>query len=87
MRQRKTHRIKTVDPFYCDVLRGDKKAEIRRHDRDYRIGDILVLQEYDPETGDILGDYAVRITGVVTWLEFPEGLKPFYSMLSIEPMY
>lgn len=42
------HRLKTWLPFYEAVEHGVKSFEIRRADRDFRSGDILILQEYDP---------------------------------------
>jgi hypothetical protein len=45
------HELK-VWPVYLDaILNGEKPFEIRRHDRDFRVGDVLRLREYDPEEG------------------------------------
>ena len=40
------HLLKILPKFYEAVSSGFKKFEIRRFDRDYKPGDILVLQEY-----------------------------------------
>lgn len=46
----KTHEIKTwPDPFW-HVLEGRKNHEVRKFDRDYRVGDFLVLKEFYPHT-------------------------------------
>lgn len=43
------HTLKTW-PVYFDALwSGEKTFEVRKNDRDYKAGDRLVLQEYDPE--------------------------------------
>lgn len=43
------HELKTWPSFYAAVDRGDKQFEVRRADRDYRVGDVLVLREFDPD--------------------------------------
>jgi ASC-1-like (ASCH) protein len=50
-----THKLKTINPYYHDVLSGKKTFEVRRNDREYSIGDIIVLQEYDADTGKYSG--------------------------------
>lgn len=43
-----THYLKTCPQFYKEVKAGNKTFELRKNDRDYKVGDILVLQEYNP---------------------------------------
>lgn len=43
----KVHYLKTWPEFYDAILKGEKPFEIRRNDRDFRVGDFLVLQEFD----------------------------------------
>jgi len=45
------HKLKTVQPYYTDVVLGHKTFEIRRNDRKFRLNDILLLEEYSPATG------------------------------------
>jgi len=40
------HILKTDPPFFQAMELGEKKFEIRRNDRDYQVGDILVLAEH-----------------------------------------
>lgn len=53
---REYHKLKTLPRFYDDVLSGRKKFEIRKNDRDFQCGDVLVLRRYDGEkyTGECL---------------------------------
>jgi hypothetical protein len=37
------HFLKTREPWYSRVAAGEKVVEIRVHDRDYQVGDELVL--------------------------------------------
>lgn len=45
-----THELKTIQPFFNEVLNGDKTFEIRKFDRNYRVGDFLKLREYNQKT-------------------------------------
>lgn len=40
-----THDLKTRTPWFDRVAAGEKRAEIRRHDRDFQVGDMLRLIE------------------------------------------
>lgn len=40
------HVLKIWPPFFEDVSNGVKTFEVRRNDRDYQVGDIVVLKEY-----------------------------------------
>ena len=42
-----THFLKILPKWFEDVKSGKKKFEIRRNDRNFETGDILVLQEYE----------------------------------------
>lgn len=44
------HELKTWPEQFADVKYGSKRFEIRKNDRNYHVGDILLLKEYDPET-------------------------------------
>lgn len=45
---KKHHYLKTVNPFFQDVADDKKTFEVRFNDRDFRIGDVLHLQEFEP---------------------------------------
>lgn len=42
-----THFLKTWPQFFNDVRFGRKTFEVRKQDRDFQVGDLLVLQEWD----------------------------------------
>ncbi|AVE37659.1 DUF3850 domain-containing protein [Klebsiella pneumoniae] len=42
----KIHSIKIAPQYLDAVVAGQKRAEVRRHDRDYRVGDLLTLCEW-----------------------------------------
>ena len=79
----KTHELKTVQPHFENVRSGVKRAEIRRDDRGFAVGDVLVLREYDAATDSYSGrEVEVRVTHVLAGYE---ALAPGFVMLSIEP--
>lgn len=47
--------IKTWQDPFCDILNGIKRFEYRINDRNYLIGNILVLREYHPESNEYSG--------------------------------
>jgi hypothetical protein len=42
----KIHELKTIKPFFNQVYIGMKTFEVRKNDRDFKIGDVLHLKEY-----------------------------------------
>ena len=41
------HELKILPEFFTAIIFGKKKFEIRKNDRDFRVGDVLKLMEYD----------------------------------------
>ena len=66
------HTVKSWPNLFEATLSGLKTHEVRRvSDRDYRVGDRLRLQEFDPVTSNYSGrELVVRIT-YVTSSEIP----------------
>lgn len=56
----RVHILKTWPEPYSAVLDGSKPFEIRRTDRDFRVGDALELREYNPETRTYTGRWVRR---------------------------
>ena len=76
----KIHELKITPKYFEKVLSKEKTFEFRYNDRNYQVGDILNLKEYDN------GTYTGRETNVeITYIlqEF-EGLQPDYAILSIK---
>ena len=62
----KIHTLKTWPTEYADMKSGLKTFEIRKNDRDFQVGDILVLQEYNPETEKYTGEmHSYKITYMI----------------------
>lgn len=81
-----THYLKTWKSFYKSVADGSKRFEIRINDRDYNLGDTLVLQEYDTQLCDLTGKS--RIFKVAYILYGPAfGLSEGFCCMSLEPIF
>lgn len=60
------HELKTWPEYFQEVVKGNKTFEIRKNDRNYQVGDILHLKEYDPVGNQYTGSDAVaRVTYVL----------------------
>lgn len=42
------HFLKILPQYFKDVKKGIKPFEVRLNDRNYQVGDTLILEEYDP---------------------------------------
>lgn len=42
------HELKIWPQYYCRVAAGTKTFEVRKNDRGFQPGDVVILREYDP---------------------------------------
>lgn len=79
----RTHTLKTDPAPFAEVKAGLKKYEVRKFDRDFRVGDRLVLAEFDRETRRYSGDKLIaRIVHVLPAGSY--GLPEDIGVLGIE---
>lgn len=66
-----THVLKCWPKFFEPITEGKKRHDLRRAgDRDFRVGDLMLLREFSPEAGTYTGrDCVVRITYITSALE------------------
>lgn len=78
------HCVKCWVGVFDDVKAGRKPFEYRLNDRDYQVGDCLILQEYNPETDSLTGEaFAVRVTYLLPGGKF--GVPEKHCIMAIEP--
>ena len=78
----KTHELKILPQYFQAVWDGIKTFEVRKDDRDYQCGDILVLREWDGKyTGSELD---VEVTYILRNAS-RYGLADGYCIMSIVP--
>lgn len=79
-----THALKTWPPYFDSVVQGKKAYELRKNDRPFTVGDMVLLQEYTLEKGYTGNEAAFEITSILK--DMPEmGLKKGYVILGIKP--
>ncbi|HBV5378863.1 TPA: DUF3850 domain-containing protein [Klebsiella pneumoniae] len=76
-----THDLKIYPELFSAVCTGVKRAELRKNDRDYRVGDTLHLMETPRgschQTGEFINVKITHIADVGEWM-------PGYVLLSVE---
>lgn len=78
----KTHVLKTHPEYFQAITDGTKRFEVRKNDRDFKVGDILELREYDPNTYTYTGEWTyVHVSYILDNPDF--GVKPGYVVMSI----
>lgn len=78
-----THAIKIEPQFYKDVESLNKTFEVRKADREYKVGDALLLQEYDAETKKYSGK---EWSGYINYVFTDEAyVKKGFVILGIKP--
>ena len=86
------YNVKSWTPFFQAFKRGEKKHDMRDLvDRDYKVGDILILEEYDPFKGEYTGDVLKMKITYITSRDTPcafssAALDRNYCILSLEPL-
>ena len=84
LREIKMHQLKILPKYFEDVQAGKKNFEIRETDRDFKVGDILVLKEY--ENGKYTGRIVKRKVNYILYGDkpFTLGLAKGYCILGLE---
>lgn len=86
------HKLKTWPVYFDAIERGDKTFEVRRDDRGFQKGDILILQRTQDEFphhrvvydygGKVANELRRRIKYVLTGGQF--GIEPGYVVMQLE---
>lgn len=64
------HVLKTWPAYFKAVESGDKTFEVRKHDRDFKVGDTLLLQEFNPSHGIGQQYTGKELEFIITYLLF-----------------
>lgn len=78
------HILKIRPGYYIAVKYGIKTHEIRKNDRDFRVGDSIKFDVINKSGKIFLTPEQYKITHILTSEEFPEGIKDGYVILSIK---
>jgi uncharacterized protein DUF3850 len=89
--EKKTHELKCWPQFFEAIAQGHKRHDLRRcDDRDFRVGDGLLLREFDPNANAYTGREQVVVITYITSTQEPcalssAALDPDFCILSIAP--
>ncbi|MEI2365753.1 ASCH/PUA domain-containing protein [Niallia circulans] len=67
------HHLKIQPEYFDSVSKGTKSFEIRKNDRNYKVGDVLLLQEYLPSESKFTGRVIDRKITYITDYAQQEG--------------
>lgn len=78
------HELKILPQYYTEVVSQRKTFEIRKDDRDYKVGDSIILREFD---GEYTGNKCKRKITYILRDAKEYGLAHGYCILGIQPIY
>lgn len=77
------HDLKTWPVYFRAAKSGEKPFDVRRNDRNFRVGDFVTLREYDPATETLTDDTATFvITYILPGSQF--GILPGFVVLGLK---
>lgn len=84
----RTHELKSWPRFFRPIVAGERTHELRRNDRDYQVGDRVLLREYDPDSQRYTGSFCEAAITSMTSRDVPcavsdEGLNRDFCILSV----
>lgn len=80
-----THALKTWPQYFKDIASGEKTFELRKDDRPFQVGDILLLQEWGgTESAGYTGKEETRIISYILRDASALGLKKDYCIIGFK---
>lgn len=77
------HALKIWPLYFAAIVTGEKTFEVRRNDRDFKVGDTLELLEYTPDDG-YTGRSVMKTVGYIC--HFSDiGLPKEFIVMSLFP--
>lgn len=82
----RVHDLKVQTQFWADLWDFKTTAQLRQDDRQYRVGDVLLLREYNPEFGYTGMNVKRRVTHILRHEDVPYGVRRGWCILSTAKM-
>jgi hypothetical protein len=82
-----THELKSWPEYFTMVNTDLRTFDLRKNDRDFKVGDMLYLEEFRPGVGTYTGrTCTVEVTYIITDTDAiaSDGLRPGYCILCIK---
>lgn len=79
--------LKILPGYFQDVLFNNKRFELRKNDRKFKVNDVYILKEYDTINNEYTNnEIIIRITYVLRNVEY-YGLKDGYCIFGFEILF
>lgn len=79
-----THDLKILQKYFNDILFHGKNFEIRKNDRDYHVGDKLIL--YEIKDKKYTGSYITKYISYIHFGSGAYGIERGYCILALSDM-
>jgi hypothetical protein len=79
-----THELKTIEPYFLQLHLGVKDFELRKFDRDYKVGDTLILKQYNAVKRTFTGQSVIREIKYILTDATQFGLMDGYCILGLK---
>jgi hypothetical protein len=79
-----THCLKIWPEYYKAIESEEKPFEVRKMDRPFKVGEKLILQEYDPSIGQYTGKECERIITYILKGVGEFGLAEGYCVMGLK---
>lgn len=87
----KVHDLKIWPEQYQKVINGHLSFQYRENDRNYQMGDVLILSEWNPKmnefTGRKIGARVKYVFDEMTSGDVPVHIAPGFCVMSIKPIF
>ena len=77
------HELKTLPIYFEEVIDGRKLFEVRKNDRNFKVGDMLALNEYDDDKKEYTGNSCLVYVDYI--LKDENYCKNGFVIMSIKP--
>lgn len=78
----KVHNLKTERALFKDMKSGIKQFDVRKNDRNFEVGDTLILEEFDPDTKTYKPGWIPKL--VIYKLDDPRFVKEGFVILGLK---
>lgn len=78
------HILKIWPKYFGPIKQGDKTFEVRKNDRNYQVGDCVVLREYNPEKDVYTGGV---ICAVITYIQDSDFTPDGYTIFAFKKIH
>ncbi len=88
----KVHHVKSWPQYFASIKEGQRTHDLRRNDREFQVGDLMILAEFDPQAQKYTGETCeVEITSMTSTSQpcavSSEALDPAFCILSIRRVF